>query len=338
MQVKPGDTVTIHGLTGRPELNGQSAVLVGPAADGRITVRLQSGNEIALKQQNLGIEAPGGGGGGGGGMPGFGGGMPGFGGGMPGFGGGMPGGMPGMPPGGLPAMAEQFAAALQQRLAAAGIRLPPGISPAQAAVGVAIIGAMSLYMLSRFISLTVVGLVGLAAYWGTQTDSGRAMLARGSARVSAALGRPLPPNAALVVLCLAVAMMGHMLLSGRAATGSMGSAGTASASARDTAVASAIREAYEQGYDDGVAGAQKRPPKHIPSPDYFQDSSGGSQVQGSTSRFGFGSVMKYGMAAYFIYNCGKTPGGWDPRLAMANLRANPMQAVMMLVMFSGVLF
>merc|ERR1740121_3617492 len=93
-QVKPGDRVVIHGLASKPELNGTSAVLVGPAANGRVTVRLDSGKEMALKQENLGIAAGPGGGASGGGVPGGGmpgGGMPGFGGGMPGFGGGMPG-------------------------------------------------------------------------------------------------------------------------------------------------------------------------------------------------------------------------------------------------------
>jgi len=249
VQVKPGDRVVVHGLKARPELNGQSAVLVGPAANGRVNVRLDSGVEIALKQENLGIAAPGGGGMGGG-MPGAGGGMPGFGGGMPGFGGGMPGGMPD-----INAMAAQCVAALK--------------------------------------------------------------------RCS------LSPRVVLCVLCLAVALLGRTFLSS-------GSSSSASATpSHDVAMTRAIREAYDQGYDDGVAGLDRRPPKHIYSSE--SDGSAGSSRQGSTG-FGVSSLLKYGMVGYTVYSFGKTPGGWNPQLAMANAKANPMQAMTMLMMCSGILF
>ena len=57
-EVQPGDRIIIHGLKSREDLNGQSAVLVGPAPNGRINVQLDSGEQIALKQDNLGIAAP----------------------------------------------------------------------------------------------------------------------------------------------------------------------------------------------------------------------------------------------------------------------------------------
>jgi len=336
MQVGVGDRVTIHGLKARPELNGQSAVLVGQAAGGRITVRLDSGEQIALKQENLGIQAPGHGGGGGGGMSGGRGGMPGAGGGMPGFGGGMPGfgggGMPSMPPGGFPAMAAQAAAAFQQQLAAAGIHLPPGVSVGQAAIG----AIVAVFILSRFLSPIVLVLVGLAAYWGTQVDSGRAMLARGSAKASAVLGRPLPPWTGLCALCLVIALLGHTFLSSKSVTSSMGSQGASAAAGQDASFAHEIREAYNQGYEDGAAGVDRRPPKHIPTPSLGNDNRRSNH--GSSSGFSYGSLMKYGMVGYTVYNLGKTPGGWNPQVAMVNAKANPLQVVMMLVLVSGFLF
>eukprot|EP00928_Gymnodinium_smaydae_P037831 TRINITY_DN26216_c0_g1_i1.p1 TRINITY_DN26216_c0_g1~~TRINITY_DN26216_c0_g1_i1.p1 ORF type:complete len:330 (+),score=55.77 TRINITY_DN26216_c0_g1_i1:44-1033(+) len=325
VQVKPGDRIVIHGLKGRPELNGQSAVLVGPAANGRINVRLESGQEIALKQENLGIQAPGGGGGMGGG-----------GGGMPGFGGGMPGGMPGMPQGmpDVEAMMRQATAAINQALAAAGISLPPNVSIAQLGMGVLV----GLFILSRFVSMMVMAMVAFAAYWGTMTDGGRSMLARGSAKASSLLRRPVPKWLPLCVLCLSVALMGHMTMSAFSGVGGAraGSAGAA-VSDQDSAIARAIREAYEEGYVDGAAGSEKRPPKYIPSQEFDVGASSGSSAKSSSSG-GMGSLMKYGMAGYYLYKLGKTPSGWDPQFAMANAKANPMQSGMLLMMLSGIFF
>lgn len=274
-----------------------------------------------------------GGAGAGGGMPGAGGGMPGFGGGMPGFGGGMPGGMPGMPPGGLPAMVAQLSAKLQQKLAAAGIRLPPGLSPQKAIVGASVAALVALYIMNRFISKYVLLAVSLAAYWGTQTDSGRRVLAKGSARVSAAIRRPLPSYAAPGALCLTVGVLGHMLLSDGVLGVLGGSDGVSASIAPESTIADAIRDAYQQGYDDGVAGADPRPPKPIQLPNFDTANEGVGQSSGSG--FGLGSLMRYGMIASYGYNLGKTPGGWDPQLAMANAKANPMQILMMLMMVSG---
>mmetsp|Transcript_85004 Transcript_85004/g.140752 ORF Transcript_85004/g.140752 Transcript_85004/m.140752 type:complete len:347 (+) Transcript_85004:62-1102(+) len=345
MQVGPGDRVTIHGLKSKPELNGQSAVLVGQAAGGRVTVRLDSGQEIALKQENLGIQAPGGAGGAGG-MPGAGGGMPGFGGGgMPGFGGGMPGmgagGMPGMPDlDRAKAMAAQAAAALQKFLDDAGIRLPPGVSIMQAAgfAGFAALGG--LYILSRFTSMYVFMLVGAAAYWGTVTEGGKRMLKTGSAKASSVLRRPVPKWAPLCVLCLAVGILGHMLLARGLGLGGARSSGTsggsAGGSAQDAAFAQAIREAYDQGYDDGVAGDKRRPPKHIPFP-VDPDKEDAKPARGKSSGFGLSSLMKYGMVGYSLFKLGNTPTGWNLQVAITNAKTNPLQVVMMLVLLSGML-
>jgi hypothetical protein len=235
----------------------------------------------------------------------------------------------GMPPGGIPAMVEQASAAFQQFLASSGIRLPAGVTPSQAAIGMVIAVVVVLYIVSRFLSMTVLMMVGMAIYWGTQVDSGRIMLARGSEKVSRIVGRPLPPQVALVALCVIVALAGQSIFGGRA------KASSSNASTESSGFAEALREAYEQGYADGADQKEMRPPKHIPSP-YEQGS--GPKSQSSSSGFGMGSLLKYGLVGYTIFNLGKTPSGWDPQIAMMNAKANPMQAVMMLVMLSGFLF
>lgn len=332
MQVKQGDRVTIHGLSSKPELNGTSAILLGPGANGRVTVRLDSGKEMALKQENLGIAAPGGMPGGGsmpsGGPPGGGGGMPGFGGGMPGFGGaggGMPG-MPGMPPGGLNAMMSQLVATLQQQLAAAGIRLPPGVSPMQAAGIAVVVAAAGLYAVSYFVPFTVMGVVAGLAYVGKMTAGGRGLLAKCATKASATIRRPVQPQQVLVFACIAALFIGRWFLGGS-------SAGVSASPATDF-YGTGLREAYKQGYDDALAGLDPRPPKHIP----VEYDVGGGAAAAQSSSFGMGSLLRYGMIASYVYRLGAGPGGFSFPAALANLQANPMQAVMMLMMMSGSMF
>ncbi|CAE7572060.1 Fggy [Symbiodinium natans] len=51
-----GDTVTLHGLEKRPDLNGCTAEVLrvaDPAQPGRIVLKLESGSQIAIRPQNL---------------------------------------------------------------------------------------------------------------------------------------------------------------------------------------------------------------------------------------------------------------------------------------------
>jgi len=149
--------------------------------------------------------------------------------------------------------------------------------------------------------------------------------------------RPVPQKYIVCALCVAIAVVGHMLTSGKSAAKGMCTSSASGAASPDAAFASAVREAYQQGYDDGVAGVEPRPPKHIPTPNFGMASN--SSPPRSSSGLGFSSLMKYGMAGYYVYNTGKTPvGGWDPNLAVANVKQNPLQAIMLLVMVSGILF
>merc|ERR1711924_522019 len=96
--------------------------------------------------------------------------------------------------------------------------------------------------------------------------------------------------------------------------------------------ATSIREAYNQGYQDGVAGLDPRPPSTFTAPEPR-----GSESTSSSSGSGFGlySLMRYGMIANYIYRMGAGPGGWSVQSAIANAKANPMQAMIMLSMLSG---
>eukprot|EP00933_Yihiella_yeosuensis_P043520 TRINITY_DN3834_c1_g1_i1.p1 TRINITY_DN3834_c1_g1~~TRINITY_DN3834_c1_g1_i1.p1 ORF type:complete len:344 (+),score=85.43 TRINITY_DN3834_c1_g1_i1:51-1082(+) len=339
MQVKPGDKITVHGLSGRPELNGVSGILVGPGANGRVRVKLDTGAEIDLKPANLGVQAPSGSagdtggsaGGAAGGMPGFGGGMPGFGGGMPGFGGGMPGFPGGVPPnfsGMAKGLTRKAAAWLEETLASAGLRLPPGVSAEHACLGLVVAVLVALYFLKSYVPVVGFVMSGVVGYIGLKTVQGQMMLEQCTAKLCSATGRPIPPRAVLALVCLAVLFMGRSLFGG-----SLGAAsgGNVAEPAKD-AYGLALKEAYQQGYDDAVAGLAPRPPKHIPSVGGSDD---GSRNSSKSSGFGFSSIIRFMMIAPYFFRLGQGPGGWNINNAIANLKANPGQAMMMLLMLSG---
>eukprot|EP00927_Polykrikos_kofoidii_P084501 TRINITY_DN8916_c0_g1_i1.p1 TRINITY_DN8916_c0_g1~~TRINITY_DN8916_c0_g1_i1.p1 ORF type:complete len:246 (-),score=48.11 TRINITY_DN8916_c0_g1_i1:62-799(-) len=245
--------------------------------------------------------------------------------------------MPGMPgmPAGMP-NPEQISAAIMQALRSAGINLPPGVSPEKAILGVAVGALVGVYILTRFVPMTLIGLVGAVAYGVAGTAQGRQGLETATARASSTLGRPVPQGAILAVICIIA------LIAGRSFLGGSGGAVAASPAASpmddmNDHFNDAVQEAYQQGYEDGVAGITQRPPRPIPP----MPSAGGPppEVPSRSSGFGMGSIMKYGMAAHYIYKLGSGgPGGWNWQLAVANAKTNPMQSVILLVMLSGVIF
>lgn len=280
MQVGPGARVTIYGLSSKPELNGTSGVLLGPSANGRVTVRLDSGTEIALKPANLGIAGGGAGPAGGasrcGGMPGFGG-MPGRCGGLPGFAAGMAN---------LQGLGAAAGAAVQRKLAELGVALPPGMTPGHAAAAAAAAALAALYFASRAIPVPVLALVGLLAYGGTATQRGKAVLSKAAARASSSFGRPLQAAHLLAAFCVVVALMGTAALSGS-------STSSATPSPPTDIYVQGLREAYQHGYDDALAGLEPRPPLHIPGPELGAPGGGGS---GSRAGWGLGTLVRYGTA------------------------------------------
>lgn len=327
MQVKSGDRVVVHGLSSRPELNGQSGTLLGAAANGRVTVKLDSGVEVSLKPDNLGVPQPGSAPTGGmpnaSGMPGFGGG------GMPGFG---AGGIPGMPNfdhilGRFTAFIGQLRPALERHLTKFGVRLPSGISDNQLIIGCTLVVLVILYFLSSLIPLSALLVAGALAFAGTKTLKGRLLLERCTARASATLGRPLPSKVILAVACITAALVSRSLL-GSSATG------VSAKPAVNDAFATALREAYQQGYDDAVAGLDPRPPKHIAMPDFNEH----SRTQSSSTGWVGGSfrwLFRLTILGPYAYRLGQGPGGWNPAYVMANLKANPGQALMVLMMLTG---
>merc|ERR1711971_494244 len=93
-----------------------------------------------------------------------------------------------------------------------------------------------------------------------------------------------------------------------------------------------LRDAYQQGYDDALAGLDPRPPKHIPT---THTGPAPDSSSGASSGFGIGSIFRYAMIGQYIYRAGSGPCGFSAGNLIANLQANPMQAVMMLMMVGG---
>lgn len=328
MEVKPGDRVTIHGLASKPELNGTSGTLVGAAANGRVTVRLDNGSEIALKMANLGVSAPAGPGrpGGGGAATGAGG----FGGAARGFGGMPGGGMPGMPGGYgavVAALAQRLKGLVEAQLASVGAALPPGVTANQLAAGVAAAALFCLWILSRSFPMPLLLGAGGLAFAGKGTSAGSKLLSSAAWRLSRLAGRPLDSTHLLIVLCILALLMGKAVYPS-------GSSPVNASVAPEHDYGLALREAYQQGYDDGVAGADPRPPRHIAMPE-----TSARAASASGGAFGMGSMLRYGMVGSYLYKAGTVPGGgFSPQLLLMNLQANPMQAGMMLLMVSGMLF
>jgi len=228
-------------------------------------------------------------------------------------------------------MAEQALKALTQRLAAAGIQLPRGVSAGNLVIGLLV----AAFVASRFLSTVLLFLIGLVAYWGIATDGGSRTLKSANQKLSAILRRPVPSYTALCALCLVVAVLGYVILPGKAAATST-TTNTEGPSNSDLLLA--LRDAYDQGYNDGSAKEKRKPPKRAPAE--LINSIGSRKAAGSSSSssMGMSQLMKYGAAGYFIYNLGKTPAGWNPQQAAQNAKANPLPLIFLLVMLSGVFF
>jgi len=179
--------------------------------------------------------------------------------------------------------------------------------------------------------MTVLAIVAVTAYWAMATDSGSMAMNQCCAKISGVVRRPVRKHTLVFIICVGVAALGHTILGGSTRAVSTPSGG--GAVRQDAALADAIRDAYEQGYEDGRDGLEKRPPRHIPSQNYTAP-----PPRSSSGGFGMGSIFKYGMAGYLVYKLGKTPSGWNPQAAMMNAKANPLQVIVMVVMLSGVLF
>merc|ERR1712137_1325936 len=163
------------------------------------------------------------------------------------------------------------------------------------------------------------------------TDSGSMAMNQCCAKISGVLRMPMRKHTLVLLICLGVAALSHTIIGGSTRAASTHSGG--GTAHRDTGFADAIRDAYEQGYEDGRDGLEKRPPRHIPPQSYAAP-----PPRSSSSGFGMGSIFKYGMAGYLVFKLGKTPSGWNPQVAMMNAKANPLQVILMVVMLSGVLF
>merc|ERR1712113_731075 len=113
--------------------------------------------------------------------------------------------------------------------------------------------------------------------------------------------RPVKTSHLLGFLCIVAALVSHTFLNGAGMFG-VGS-GTSTKPATD-AYSVGLREAYQQGFDDALAGLDPRPPKHISThvPEY--EVGGNSRSGSSTGGFGIGSILRYGMLASYVYRIG----------------------------------
>lgn len=300
--VSPGTLVRISGLSKAPELNGVCGTVSGTAPNGRIFVKLESMTEPkALKPENLTPVS---------GSARHGSSSSGF--------GGMPNGFGGMAGADMKVRIATMMQSLQRHLATYGLK------PERVLAGGALVAISFLFFGRQYVTTTGLFLVIGIGYCALATPQGKDALERVAARLSSVFGRPVPPPLVLAVAgCLAM-YAGHSY--------SGGSAGNVSPASDP--YAAGLKEAYQQGYDDALAGLNPRPPKHIPSPEMYD---GGGQRASASSGFGIGSLFRYAMMGNYIYRMGGGggPGGWSVPNVIANAKANPMQAFMLLSMLGG---
>ena len=297
-----GQRVAIEGISAKPELNGQKGVAIGfDDGKGRYNVKLDSGAVVAIKPNNLQADRSAGGGG----VPGMGD--------IPGMGGGMPGGMPG----GGAAMPAMMLAQLMQRLRG---MLPPGINPTHAALG----AAAAFYAIrSSGVSLPLVALVGGGGAWAYRASRGAGLVtearraAEGAAdAASRATGRPGSALQATIVGLATVALVGRYVIfapsKSKVGGGDYDGAGGYAA--------------YTKGYQDGQKGRPFDP---------IVDEGGGSASSGGGG-FGLGSMLNLMIVGPMLYRMGGQP--WSPQTFIASLKANPINAIMLLSMVSNWIF
>jgi hypothetical protein len=179
---------------------------------------------------------------------------------------------------------------------------------------------------------TFVIFAAIGAYL-SRTDRAQALAAQVGVAAGAAIGRPVPAELVSLAGVLVFAFAGRSFFGG---SGSSAYQGAAYAAEGDPggSFATSIREAYNQGYKDGVDGLEPRPPSTFAAPEYRGNESTSSS---SGSGFGLYSLMRYAMIGSYIYRMGGggSPGGWSIQSAIAGAKANPMQAMIMLSMLSG---
>jgi len=160
-------------------------------------------------------------------------------------------------------------------------------------------------------------IVGIVLFVATRTDGGRVALAQFTAVLNAKLGRPLPSTVVLGMVCLVVAVLAHLFID---------SFNSTTVTAKPDSFGSSLRDAYQQGYDDALAGLDPRYPQYFSSSTPLPEEDRG---------FGFGSLMRLGLCGSVIYRAGVGPGGWSLSTTMRNFQANPMQIIMSLMMCMG---
>ena len=204
----------------------------------------------------------------------------------------------------------------------------------------------------------VIGLLAAAAasYAAFITKQGKEQLEKVGAAASGILGHPVEKNMVGAVLVLLAAVTASRMLgssapaAGFAGSGMPGGGGGGGAVGDDgNNIAMTLQEAYLLGFTDKAAGKESAPPAqntraYDPTAEMRAASAGYgagyvppvAEASSSGSGFGIGSLVSLFMLGSYLYRAGGGGGGggWSFPMAIASIKANPMQGVMMLMMLS----
>ena len=301
-----GRRVKIHGLQSKPELNGMVGVAtIYDDSKNRYTVQLSSG-PIALQPKNLepvnddSSSNFGGGANMRGGMPNF---------------GNMPGGLP------------DFLSIMAQL----GL---PGVQPMHIAAAFGAAFYLIFYASWILVGL-IAALIALAFFTHRSSFEARGGGVRGllaavqdatsqlAVKASAMSGKPVSKIHILGALAVLLYAVSYLLSSGpRGSAGTMGKDDES-----DFGLDLAIKPAYNAGYDDASANKVRDPDNYL-----FEYPAPAFHSQAPPSKMGVGSVINMMIIASMLYGMGGSP--WSLKRAIDNVRQNPMQLLMAVMMCS----
>ena len=294
-----GKRVVVNGLSSKPELNGRGGTAISfDDGKGRYSVRLDSGETLALKPNNLQQQGDGGAGGGGGGA-----GM----GGMPDFSS-MFGGAGGMPqmPAGMPPLPTGTALHV-----IVGVPLLCKIGLGLSVMSSAIV-ALILYQLWSICGNSFAaaggGVAGIKASYSS-------VIATLRSNLEATMGRAISNTQATALLVLCACLLVYCLLPGKPLVSGMSNSAEAT-----------LLDPYQQGYEDALAGRPRAYGEgawaHCSAP------GGAASTGGDTGGGGWGmsKLLYLGIMGQRIFQMGGSP--WSPQNVVQNIQANPVQGLM----------
>ena len=141
-------------------------------------------------------------------------------------------------------------------------------------------------------------------------------------KASAMSGKPVTKIHILGALAFLLYAVSYLLSSGP-----RGSAGTMGKDESNFGLDLAIKAAYNAGYDDASANKVRDPDNYL-----FEYPAPAFHSQAPPSKMGVGSVINMMIIASMLYGMGGSP--WSLKRAIDNVRQNPMQLLMAVMMCS----